>query len=144
MSDIPARLRSVLDAPAATDWAALFVRLALGWFFWAHLYSKFFTRDGFWGWWNALTQHQHHSAIVPIYVMTVEFTCAILLPLGVWTRLVALYALPSFAAIILFWLQIGGYWFTNPGAEFPIAWACLLVLQLLLGNGRFALQGARA
>ena len=141
---MPSLVRRLRDAPAQSGWAALFVRLALGWFFCAHLYSKFFTRDGFWGWWNALTQHQHHSAVVPVYVLTVEFTGAILLPLGMWTRAVALYALPSFVAIIAFWLQVGGYWFTNPGAEFPIAWASLLVLQVLLGNGRFALQGARA
>lgn len=136
--------RRIQNAPIASTapFAALFLRLALGWFFCAHLYSKFFTRDGFWGWWEALTKG--HPAYVPIYVLTVEFTCAILLPLGLWTRLVALYALPSFVGIILFWLKIGGYWFTNPGAEFPIAWACLLILQVLLGNGAYALSTEKA
>lgn len=109
-------------------YAALFLRMTLAGFFLAHLYSKFFTRDGFSGWWDALTVGQHHGAIVPIYVLTVEFSGAILLPLGVATRLVALYAIPSFLGIIAFWLRTGGYWFTNPGAEFPIMWLCLLVL----------------
>ena len=125
-------------------YGALLTRLMLASFFLAHLYSKFFTRDGFWGWWDALTVHQHHPAIVPIYVLTVEFSCAILLPLGLATRLVALYAIPSFIAIVAFWLRIGGYWFTNPGAEFPIMWTCLLVLQLVLGDGAYSLRLGRA
>ena len=39
--------------PAAmptAPYAALILRLMLTFFFLAHLYSKFFTRDGFWGW----------------------------------------------------------------------------------------------
>jgi putative oxidoreductase len=119
-------------------YAALLLRLMLAGFFAAHLYSKFFTRDGFWGWWAAL--RGHHPAYVPAYVLTVEFSCAILLPLGVRTRWVALYALPSFVGIVAFWLKTGGYWFTNPGAEFPIMWSCLLVLQIILGDGAYALK----
>jgi putative oxidoreductase len=127
----------------AAPYAALFLRFALAAFFLAHLYSKFFTRDGFWGWWDALTQGQHQPAFVPIYVLTVEFSCAILLPLGLRTRWVALYALPSFIGIILFWLKIGGYWFTNPGAEFPVMWLCLLLMQIILGDGAYALKITR-
>ena len=127
----------------AAPYAALFLRFTLAAFFLAHLYSKFFTRDGFWGWWQALTQGQHHPALVPIYVLTVEFSCAFLLPLGLRTRWVAAYAVPSFIGIILFWLKIGGYWFTNPGAEFPVMWLCLLLLQIILGDGAYALKITR-
>ena len=49
----------------------------------------------------------------------------------------------GFVGIILFWLKIGGYWFTNPGAEFPIMWMCLLILQIILGDGACALTIAR-
>src|SRR5580698_10339596 len=122
-------------AKKTAPYAALFLRFVLGWFFCAHLYHKFFNvpQGGFHGWWQALTRN--HPPIVPIYVLTVEFSCAILLPLGIGTRWVALYALPSMTAIVLFWLGMGGYWFTAPGAEFPSMWLCLLVLQLILGDG---------
>ncbi|HTP39071.1 MAG TPA: DoxX family protein [Steroidobacteraceae bacterium] len=114
------------------------LRLMLTFFFLAHLYNKFFTKDGFWGWWAALTHN--HPAYVPLYVLSVEFSCALLLPLGLWTRWVALYSVPSFIGIILFWLKIGGYWFTNPGAEFPVMWLCLLLLQIMLGDGAWSLK----
>jgi putative oxidoreductase len=124
----------------AAPYAALVLRMMLASFFLAHLCNKFFTRDGFWGWWNALTQHQHHPAYVPAYVLTVEFSGALLLPLGFCTRWVALYAVPSFLGIIWFWLHIGGYWFTNPGAEFPLMWLCMLILQIILGDGAYSLK----
>ncbi len=125
----------------SAPYAALALRLMLAYFFWMHLYNKFFTRDGFWGWWAALTHN--HPAYVPIYVLTVEFSCALLLPLGFRTRWVALYAVPSFIGIILFWYGIGGYWFTKPGAEFPVMWLCMLVLQILLGDGAYSLKLTR-
>lgn len=143
--EAPSPLRRVLNfypsTPAAAPYAAFALRLMLAGFFWAHLYNKFFTRDGFWGWWGALTRG--HPAYVPIYVLSVEFSCAILLPLGLRSRWVALYAIPSFIGIIAFWLRIGGYWFTNPGAEFPTMWMCLLILQIILGDGAFTILPAR-
>ena len=119
-------------------YAALVLRLMLTFFFLAHLYNKFFTKDGFWGWWAALTHN--FPAYVPVYVLTVEFSCALLLPLGLRTRWVALWAIPSFIGIIRFWYHLGGYPFTNPGAEFPIMWLCMLVLQIMLGDGAYALK----
>ena len=124
----------------AAPYAALFLRLVLAAFFAAHLYKKFFTMDGFTGWWNALTVGQHRPALVPIYVLTVEFSSLILLPLGFRTRWVALYAIPSFIGIIQFWWSIKGYWFTNPGCEFPVMWLCLLVMQVILGDGACSLK----
>lgn len=117
---------------------SLATRLFLAGFFWAHLYKKFFTMNGFEGWWEALTQR--FPAFVPIYVLTVEFACAVFLPLGIKSRWVALYAVPSFIGIVHFWAETGGYWFTNPGAEFPLMWLCLLIVQIILGDGRFALR----
>jgi putative oxidoreductase len=123
-------------------YGSLFLRVVLSYFFCSHLYNKFFTRDGFWGWWAAL--RHNHPAYVPIYVLTVEFSCAILLLIGLRTRWVALYAIPSFIGIVAFWLKIGGYWFTNPGAEFPVMWTCLLVLMIILGDGAYSLKIERA
>ncbi len=122
-------------------YAALFLRLVLAYFFASHLYNKFFTKDGFWGWWGALTHS--HPAYVPIYVLTVEFSCLVFLTLGFKTRWVALYAIPSFIGIIQFWLSIKGYWFTLPGAEFPVMWLCLLILQIIIGDGACALTLSR-
>ncbi|WP_206243543.1 DoxX family protein [Novosphingobium terrae] len=145
VSKSSALLRRLWDGEPSTvtaaPYAALLLRITLAAFFLAHLYNKFFTKDGFWGWWAALTRL--HSAYVPIYVLSVEFFCAILLPLGFKTRWVALYAVPSFIGIIAFWIRIGGYWFTNPGAEFPVMWLCLLILQVVLGDGAFSLKTGR-
>jgi uncharacterized membrane protein YphA (DoxX/SURF4 family) len=69
-----------------------------------------------------------------------ELSCALLLPVGFRTRWVALWAVPSFVGIVHFWLNIGGYWFTTPGAEFPIMWLCMFVLQIILGDGAYALS----
>jgi putative oxidoreductase len=125
-------------APANAGLTAFVLRMMLGFFFLAHLYKKFFTMDGFWGWWGALTHR--YPPFVPAYVLSVELLCAICLPLGLQTRLVALYALPSFVGIIAFWFGMGGYWFTAPGAEFPIMWMCLLGLQIMLGDGAYSVQ----
>jgi len=133
--DICSRLS---ERPVNVDVAALMLRLMLGFFFFAHLYKKFFTMDGFAGWWGTLTHR--YPPVVPAYVLSVELLGAICLPLGLQTRLVALYAVPSFIGIIAFWLKMGGYWFTAPGAEFPIMWLCLLALQVVLGDGAYALK----
>jgi putative oxidoreductase len=126
----------------AAPYAALFLRLVLTAFFLAHLYSKYFTRGGFQTWWHALTQN--YPAYVPIYVLTAEFAAALLLPFGIGTRWVSLYAVPAMVGVVLFWLKLSGYWFTIPGAEFPIAWLCMLLLQAILGDGAYALKISRA
>jgi putative oxidoreductase len=123
-------------------YAALFLRLVLSWFFLAHLYSKYFTRGGFHTWWDAL--RQHYPAYVPIYVLTVEFAAVLLLPLGIRTRWVSLYAMPAMLGVVQFWMKSKGYWFTTPGAEFPIMWLCLLVLQAILADGAYAVKISRA
>jgi putative oxidoreductase len=135
------RFQKFPDGPRSAAYGALFLRLVLTFFFLAHLYNKFFTKDGFWGWWGALTHR--NPAFVPVYVLTVEFSCALLLFLGIRTRWVALYAVPAFTGIIAFWLKTGGYWFTIPGAEFPIMWMCLLLLKIILDDGAYALKIVR-
>jgi len=39
-----------------------------------------------------------------------------------------------------FWAIRSGFWFVAAGAELPILWGVLLVLQFLLGSGPYALQ----
>lgn len=128
--------------PRNAAYAALFLRYVLTWFFAAHIYSKYFTRGGFPTWWHALTHN--YPAYVPMYVLTAEFAGLLLLPLGIRTRWVALYAVPSMVGVVQFWLQRQGYWFTTPGAEFPIMWLCLLILQAILGDGAYSLQIGRS
>ena len=125
----------------AAPYAALVLRFMLTFFFLAHLYNKFFTKDGFWGWWAALTHN--HPGYVPVYVLSVEFSCALLLPIGFRTRWVALWAVPAFLGIIQFWFHQGGYAFVNPGAEFPIMWLCMLILQIIIGDGAYSLKIVR-
>jgi putative oxidoreductase len=39
-----------------------------------------------------------------------------------------------------FWAQRKGFYFTDAGYELPLVWSVMLVIQALLGDGRFALK----
>ena len=58
---------------------------------------------------------------------------------GVWTRYAALYAMPMMAGAAQFWLVRKGFYFTKGGAELPMVWLALLGLQIVLGDGPWAL-----
>jgi putative oxidoreductase len=76
---------------------------------------------------------------VPAYVLSAEFAGALLLIPGIYTRLVALYALPMMLEAAQFWLVRNGFYFTKSGAELPLVWAALLAIQAVAGDGNWAL-----
>jgi putative oxidoreductase len=103
------------------------MRLLLGSLFVAHLYWKFaLLPGGLEAWWNGL-QKNGYPVFVPAYVLSAEFAGAILLTLGVWTRYVALYAMPMMAGAAQFWLVSKGFYFTRAGS------VLLLVLLAFFG-----------
>jgi len=68
---------------------------------------------------------------------------AVLLIPGVLTRYVAAYAMPMMAGAAQFWLVRTGFYFTRSGAEMPLVWLVLLALQIVLGDGAYALVLSR-
>jgi putative oxidoreductase len=120
-------------------YATLLLRVTLGSLAIAHLYWKFFIRaDGLDGWWANLTTNGYPDWVI-WYVLSAEFAGAILLIPGIWTRWVALYALPLMLAAAEYWLVRTGFFFTAAGAELPLLWSVGLIVQAGLGDGAYAL-----
>lgn len=122
-----------------SDYAPLVLRILLGLLFLAHFYWKVVIfPGGLHGWWANL-ERNGYPAFVPAYVVSAEiFGCLLLIP-GVFTRYVALYAMPMMAGAAHFWLVRNGFYFTGAGAELPLVWLALLGLQVMLGDGPFAI-----
>jgi putative oxidoreductase len=121
-------------------YAALFLRLTLGYLAVAHLWWKFFVReDGLEGWWANLNSNGYPDFVV-WYVLSAEFAGALLLIPGIFTRWVALYCVPLMVAAAQYWLVRKGFFFTAAGAELPILWTVGLLVQAGLGDGAFALK----
>jgi putative oxidoreductase len=118
---------------------AFLLRLLLGTLFIAHLYWKLaILSGGLAAWWNGIL-HSGYPVLVPAYVLSAEVMGALLLIPGVFPRLVALYAIPMMAGAAQYWLVRTGFYFTKSGAELPLVWLALLCLQVVLGDGSFAL-----
>jgi putative oxidoreductase len=118
-------------------YAALLLRITLGFFAIAHLYWKF-ELIGIDTWWGNLDKAGYPDWVIT-YVISGEFAGALLLIPGIFTRWVSLYALPLMLGAVVFWLQRKGFFFTGSGAEFPILWSIGLFVQAGLGDGAFAL-----
>ena len=122
---------------------AFLLRVLLGALFIAHLYWKLaILPGGLPSWWNGIL-HSGYPAVVPVYVLSAEVMGAFLLIPGIFPRLVALYAIPMLAGAAQYWLVRTGFYFTKSGAELPLVWLALLCLQVVLGDGRFALVRSR-
>ena len=121
------------------DVAALLLRVLLGLLFVAHLYWKFaLLPGGLQAWWRGLVG-SGYPAPVPAYVLSAEVAGALLLIPGIFTRLVALYALPMMLGAAQFWVVRKGFYFTTGGAEMPLVWAALLIIQFVAGDGAWSL-----
>lgn len=122
----------------SADHAALLLRLLLGSLFIAHLYWKLVVLPG--GvetWWSNLT-HSGYPPIVPAYVLSAEIAGATLLIPGIFARYVSLYAIPMMIGAAQFWLVRNGFYFTKAGAELPLVWLALLIVQAVAGDGSYA------
>ena len=118
-------------------YAALVLRLALSFFFFAHLIRKFAV-IGFDPWWTGLVKQGYPGPVLG-YTVAIEFAGAVLLLLGVYTRYVSLLCLPVLLAVTQYWMARKGFWFADSGMEFPLAWVFMLIAQVLLGDGAYAL-----
>ena len=119
-------------------YAALFLRLSLSFLFFAHIYRKF-AITGFDRWWSAL-EKAGYSDWVLYYVLVAESAAAILLLLGIYSRYVSLFVMPVMIALVYHWAIRKGFWFTDGGLEFVLAWLMMLIAQVLLGDGAYAVR----
>ena len=128
---------------AERGYGAMLLRLLLGALFIAHLSWKVVILDGGLStWWSGLVS-AGYPAFVPAYVLSAEVLGALLLIPGVATRYVAAYAVPMMAGAAQFWWVRNGFYFTKSGAELPLVWLALLLLQIVLGDGAYALVPSR-
>jgi putative oxidoreductase len=115
------------------------LRLLLGSLFIAHLSWKLAVLPGgIAAWWSNLRQ-AGYPVFVPAYVLSAEFAGALLLIPGIFTRYVAVYAMPMMLGAAQFWAVRKGFYFTAAGAELPLVWLALLAIQVVAGDGPFAL-----
>lgn len=122
------------------DLAAFFLRVALGVMFLAHslLLKLFvFTLPG--------TAEFLQSIGLPGWlayvIFVIEAVAGVLLVLGVQTRWVALATVPILIGAT--WAHSGNGWmfgYTNGGWEYPAYLTLLAVVQVLVGDGAFALH----
>lgn len=115
------------------------LRLLIGTLFIAHLYWKIAVLPGgIQAWWAGLVS-LGYPELVPAYVLSVEFAGALFLIPGIYARYVAMYAIPMMVGAAQFWLVRNGFYFTKAGAELPLVWLALLCIQLVSGDGAYAI-----
>jgi putative oxidoreductase len=131
-----------MNPTRAAGYAPLLLRLVLGSLFIAHLYWKFAILPGGLPRWMAGFAANGYPAFVPWYVFSAELAGAVLLIPGIWVRCVCLYTLPMMLGAAQFWAVRKGFYFTGAGAELPLVWSCLLVLQVMLGDGPWRLRAS--
>ena len=122
----------------ATPYAALLLRVTLGLMFLAHFYWKFEVLPGGFHTWWANFHANAYPGLVPWYAISAEVAGALFLIPGIYTRWVCLYALPLMIGASHFWLTRKGYFFTAAGAELPVVWSIMLIVQAMLGDGAYA------
>jgi putative oxidoreductase len=131
-------------ARSGARYAPLLLRMTLGALFIAHLFWKFFVfPGGLPHWWSNFSANGY-PWFVPWYVISAELAGALLLIPGIGVRWVSLYAVPMMIGAAHFWAIRNGFWFVAGGAELPVLWGILLLLQFLLGAGPYALRLRRS
>lgn len=119
-------------------YAALILRVSLGTLLLAHglLLKVFtFTIPGTVGYFESIG----FPGVLAYLVIVGEILGGIALILGVWTRAVALLALPILIGATLQHLPNGWVFSAAKGGwEFPAFWTVTLIVQALLGDGAYA------
>jgi putative oxidoreductase len=133
----------MIDSRTA-PYAALLLRLTLGFLFLAHASLKLFvfTPVGTAKFFGSVGLPSELAYVV----IAAEVLGGIALVLGIWTRVVAIAATPILLGAIFAVHGASGFFFNNPngGWEYPAFWTIALVVQALLGDGAYALRTSRA
>lgn len=73
------------------------------------------------------------------YIFSAEVPGALLFFPSVFSRYVALHAVPMMIGASRFWLVRNGFYFTAAGAEFPLVWLALRWIYFVGGDRAYAL-----
>ncbi len=89
---------------------------------------------------NSLAKRGIEPALLFAYVVILlETVGAILIMLGLFTRVIAALLVIEFMVII--WVQMpNGYSWVNRGYEYPLFWGLIFVAMLLRGGGPYSLD----
>jgi putative oxidoreductase len=110
--------------------------------FLARLYWKYAIFDGGVArWWGNFATNGY-PWFVTYYAISAEFVGAFMPIPGLYARWAALYAIPLIIGAAHFWLVRKGFYFTAGGAELPIIWGVILIVQALLGDGPWAVKSS--
>lgn len=130
-----------MDTTQRSGWqfGLFLLRLLIGALFIAHFYWKVAVLPGgVQAWWAGLVS-LGYPKLVPAYVLSAEIAGALFLIPGIFARYVALYAIPMMIGAAQFWLVRNGFYFTKAGAELPLVWLALLCIQVVSGDGAYAI-----
>ena len=134
----------LLAGVANADLAGTILRVSMGAMFLAHAWLKLviFTPAGTVGFFESLG----FPGALAYLVIAAELFGGLALIAGIWTRWVSLALIPIMLGSIYAPHGAAGFFFSNEGGgwEFPAFWAVALIVQVLLGDGAFALKRARA
>lgn len=129
--------------PLSARYGATLLRVSLGGLFLAHFGLKFFVFT------PAGTAKFFASLGLPpelAYVtMAAELIGGLMLILGLYARVAALALIPLILGTIVTVHGANGFFFNNPngGWEYPAFWAIALFVQVLIGDGAWAVLPTR-
>ncbi len=128
-----------MNDPRTSDYGTTLLRVSLGALLLAHGLLKIFvfTIPGTVGFFAKVG----FPGALAYPVIAIEVLGGLMLIAGVYTRWVALAAVPVLLGATM--VHVGNGWvFSNAGGgwEYPLFWAVALVVQALLGDGAYALR----
>ncbi|THU05366.1 DoxX family protein [Lampropedia puyangensis] len=132
--------RSDASLSVLAPYGAAALRVGLGVLFLVHALTKLlvFTPAGT----AAFFQSLGLPPVLAYITITLELVIAAALVLGIYARWIGLIGVPLLLGTIVTVHGANGFGFGNPGGgwEYPAVWAFLLVVQFLLGDGRFTIR----
>ncbi|THJ36056.1 DoxX family protein [Lampropedia aestuarii] len=129
-----------LSLSPTAGYGAAALRIGLGVLFLVHGLTKLlvFTPAGT----AAYFQSLGLPAVLAYITIALELAIAVAMLVGIYARWFGLIGVPLLLGTIVTVHGANGFGFSNQGGgwEYPAVWAFLLIVQFLLGDGRFTLR----
>ena len=131
-----------MSTQSHADYAALTLRVSVGVMFFAYGFLMKVVGFGPAAFADYIASLGYPAALA-YYIIVVETAGGLMLIAGLWSRWVSLAALPILLGATLEHFP-NGWIFSNEhgGWSYPAFWAATLIVQMLLGDGTYALRPA--